>query len=109
METKYKLDDLPTWAQRHGAIENVLTAKWASKSVEFTYKTGDLDYPLEDRRLDVRFVFVYNGTAYVHGFCHKHNEMRSYGLRPESMHIGRGETCALREVVAAKKRRAVKA
>ena len=96
---KFTLNDLPAWAQRLGAVNTALTEKWGGKLVQFAYKTGDFEYPIEDRQMQIRFVFDYKGCSYIHGRCLKHNDIRSYAMRAGSMHIGRGETCALTEVV----------
>ena len=91
---------LPEWTKGKACWHGPLTAQWGGKTVEFTYKTGDLDYPLEARQMRVYAVLAYNGSTYLHGHCLKHNEVRSYKMDSSSMHIGRGETCAIREVVA---------
>jgi predicted DNA-binding transcriptional regulator YafY len=100
----WTLNDLPSWTRGQGCINNLATARWGGKQVEFTYKTGDTlgikTTPLEVRKMDVMFVHTYKGCDYVRGYCHTNKEVRSYGLRKETMFIDKGETCALREVVA---------
>ena len=91
---------LPEWTKGRACVHGPATTQWGGKTVEFTYKTGDVDYPYEDRRVKVDYVFAYNGRLYLHGHCLKHNEMRSYRMDGTSMHIGKGETCAVREVSA---------
>jgi hypothetical protein len=90
---------LPDWTKGRACVHGPLTAAWGGKLVEFTYKTNDVDYPLEVRQVRVDFVFAYNGRTYLHGYCRKHGDIRSYRMDATSMHLGRGETCAIREVV----------
>lgn len=89
----------PDWTRGKACIHGPATAQWGGKLVEFAYKTGDIDYPLETRQVKVEYVFAFQGRLYLNGFCMKHKEVRSYRMDASSMHVGRGETCAIREVI----------
>lgn len=77
------MSDLPEFARNPRLMGNfhyAQTEVLAGKTVEFKWPSKDVDYPIDNRKVTVKFALTWNGDMYVHGICHKHNALRTYNV-----------------------------